>query len=193
MSAARPVAIAASQWAVAGATTIASAESATTMWPIRSSGRSARTSVSTGWRLSAANVSGADEAGRGRRHQDDDVGALVAWRRRTQLDGLVGGDRAGDADGDQPAGEASVAPAVDRHPRAGPARAARRRRPRRGGSRGPSASDPDRSRRSSSSARAHGAADRPPVRIARTSPGSIPDASASSDRTRASSPAVSAW
>ena len=47
-----------SQWAVAGATTIASAVSATTMWPIRPSGSRARTSVSTGWRVSAANVSG---------------------------------------------------------------------------------------------------------------------------------------
>ena len=34
-SPARPVAMAASQWAVAGATTIASALSAITMWPIR--------------------------------------------------------------------------------------------------------------------------------------------------------------
>ena len=67
-----------SQWAVAGATTIASALSAMTMWPIRPSGRRPPTSVSTGWRVRAANVSGADEAGRGRGEQDDDVGALGA-------------------------------------------------------------------------------------------------------------------
>ena len=57
-SPARPLAIAPSQCAVAGATTIASAESATTMWPIRPSGSRSRRSVSTGWRDSAANVSG---------------------------------------------------------------------------------------------------------------------------------------
>ena len=49
----------------------------------------------------------ADEAGRGRGHQDDDVGALVA-QAADEVGGLVGGDRAGDADGDQAAGEASV-------------------------------------------------------------------------------------
>ncbi len=53
-----PLAIAPSQRAVAGATTIASAVSATTMCPIRSSGSSPRTSVSTGCRDRAANVSG---------------------------------------------------------------------------------------------------------------------------------------
>ena len=57
-SPARPVAIAASQCAVAGATTIASAESAMTMCPIRPSGRRARTSVSTGCLDSAANERG---------------------------------------------------------------------------------------------------------------------------------------
>ena len=57
-SPARPLAIAPSQCAVAGATTMASAVSATTMWPIRPSGRRASRSVSTGWRDSAANVSG---------------------------------------------------------------------------------------------------------------------------------------
>jgi hypothetical protein len=47
VSAARPLAIAPSQWAVAGATTSASAVSAATMWPIRPSGSSASTSDST--------------------------------------------------------------------------------------------------------------------------------------------------
>ena len=50
--------MAASQCAVAGATTIASALSASTMCPIRPSGVSSRSSVSTGWRDSAANDSG---------------------------------------------------------------------------------------------------------------------------------------
>ena len=57
-SPARPVAIAANQWAVAGAMTMTSAESARTMWPIRPSGRRSSTSVSTGWRERAANESG---------------------------------------------------------------------------------------------------------------------------------------
>jgi hypothetical protein len=54
----RPLAIAASQCAVAGATTSASAESAITMWPMRPSGRRSSTSISTGWRDRAANDSG---------------------------------------------------------------------------------------------------------------------------------------
>ena len=57
-SPASPPAIAPSQCAVAGATTIASAVSATTMWPIRPSGSRSSSSVSTGWRESAANESG---------------------------------------------------------------------------------------------------------------------------------------
>ena len=57
-SSAIPLAIAPSQRAVAGATTIASALSATTMCPIRWSGSSPSTSVSTGWRDRAAKVSG---------------------------------------------------------------------------------------------------------------------------------------
>ena len=52
--------------------------SATTMWPIRPSGSSSSMSVSTGWRDSAANVSGADEPRRGRGQHDRDVGALGA-------------------------------------------------------------------------------------------------------------------
>ena len=55
---AMPFAIAPSQRAVAGATTIASAVSATTMCPMRWSGSSPRTSVSTACRDSAWNVSG---------------------------------------------------------------------------------------------------------------------------------------
>ena len=57
-SSAIPPAIAPSQRAVAGATTMASAVSAITMCPIRWSGSRSRTSVSTGWRDSAWNVSG---------------------------------------------------------------------------------------------------------------------------------------
>ena len=55
---AMPFAIAPSQRAVAGATTIASAVSATTMCPIRWSGSRPRTSVSTACRERAPNVSG---------------------------------------------------------------------------------------------------------------------------------------
>ena len=57
-SPASPLAIAPRKCAVAGATTMASALSATTMCPIRPSGSSSRMSVSTGCRDSAANVSG---------------------------------------------------------------------------------------------------------------------------------------
>ena len=62
VSLAIPLAIAPSQRAVAGATTIASAVSATTMCPIRWSGSRPRTSVSTAWRDSASNVRGATNA-----------------------------------------------------------------------------------------------------------------------------------
>ena len=58
VSPASPLAIAPSQWAVAGATTIASAVSATTMCPMRPSGRRPRTSVSTGVREAPREVSG---------------------------------------------------------------------------------------------------------------------------------------
>lgn len=58
VSPAIPPAMVPIQWAVAGATTIASAASAMTMCPIRPSGRRARTSVSTGCRDSAANDRG---------------------------------------------------------------------------------------------------------------------------------------
>ena len=57
-SPASPFAIEASQCAVAGATTMTSAASPTTMCPIRPSGSSSSMSVSTGCRDSAANDSG---------------------------------------------------------------------------------------------------------------------------------------
>ena len=104
--------------------------SATTMWPIRPSGSSSRTSVSTGWRDRAANVSGpTNRVAAGREHHDD-VGALGA-QEPEQLDGLVRGDRAGDAERDEPSVETRRSVTAARAP------AARRRRPRRGGSRGP--------------------------------------------------------
>ena len=106
MSFAIPFAIEPSQRAVAGAITSASAASATTMWPIRWSGRSPRTSVSTAWRESAANVSGPTNwvaAG----VSMTTTSAPSVRRRRRQLDGLVGGDRPADAEADQPALEAA--------------------------------------------------------------------------------------
>ena len=57
-SPARPLAMAASQWAVAGATRMASAASAATMCAMRSSGSSSSGSCSTWRRVSAASVSG---------------------------------------------------------------------------------------------------------------------------------------
>ncbi len=48
-----------SHWAVAGATTIASAAWATMMCPIRWSGINASTSASTAWRLTASSARGA--------------------------------------------------------------------------------------------------------------------------------------
>jgi hypothetical protein len=57
-SSARPAAIAASQRAVAGATRIASAESAATMWAIRPSGSSSSGSAIGRWRVSVSSVSG---------------------------------------------------------------------------------------------------------------------------------------
>ena len=135
------------------------------MWPIRPSGSRSRTSVSTGWRDSAANVSGptnrvADGVSR------TTTSAPSARRQPEQLDRLVGGDRAGDAERDEPAREAP----------------GRRRRPLRRVIGSPSSSGsppatsawriarPLRVRSGSiastpSIARAHGAADRPPVRI----------------------------
>ena len=67
-------------------------------------------------------------------------------------------------------------------------RPVRRRPPRRGGSPGPSGSGRGRWRRRPRAPSAHGARREPPVRTARTAPGATPSASASSVRTRASSP-----
>ncbi len=103
-SPARPLAIAPSQCAVAGATTTASAVSARTMWPIRPSGSRSSTSVSTGWRDSAANDSGPTNRAADGVSITDDVGALGAEEPQ-QLDGLVGRDRAGHAEPDEPAVE----------------------------------------------------------------------------------------
>ena len=57
-SPAMPLAMAPSQWAVAGATTIPSTSFAALMWPIRPSSWRASTSASTGWRLNVSSVSG---------------------------------------------------------------------------------------------------------------------------------------
>src|SRR5262245_17583784 len=70
------------QGAVAGATTTTSAVSAATIWPIRPSGSSERTSDSTAWRLNASSVSGATN-----RVADGDsrttTSAPSAWRSRS--------------------------------------------------------------------------------------------------------------
>ena len=86
-SPARPLAMAASQCAVAGATTIASTSFAALMWPIRPSSWSASTSMSTGWRLSVSRVSGpmkavADAVIRTR------TSAPSAWSRRSSSTAL---------------------------------------------------------------------------------------------------------
>ena len=107
-SPASPLAIAPSQCAVAGATTMASAVSARTMCPIRPSGSRSSRSVSTGWRDSAAKVSGPDEPGRGRGQHHRHVGAFRA-QGPEQLDRLVGRDRAGDTESDQTALEPTAA------------------------------------------------------------------------------------
>ena len=178
-SPARPLAIAPSQCAVAGATTIASAAvGRPTMCPIRPSGSRSSTSVSTGWRDSAANDSGPTKRVADGVSMTDDVGALGAQEAQ-QLDGLVGRDRAGDAEPDQ-AGPSSRSRSSRRPSSSGsppPTSAWRMARPLSVRS-GSMASMP-------SSVAAHGAADRPPVRIARTSAGATPFASASSRRIRA--------
>ena len=186
----RPPAIAASQWAVAGATTIASALSAMTMWPMRRSGSRSSTSVSTGWRDRAANDSGPTKRVADGVSMTDDVGALGA-QQADQLDGLVGGDRAGDAEPDEPAGEPAAvdgghdrpssrrSPPVDLGMQDGEALEGQLR------------VDGVDARRC---AVAHGAADSPPVRIALTSPGSTPASVRQLARgSRASRPSASAW
>ena len=105
-----------------------------------------------------------DEAGGRRGEQDDDVGA-IRLQEPEQLDGLVGSDRAGHAEGDEPAGEASghrSSPSSSGSPPLTSAWRIARPLSVRSGS---MASIPSR-------ARAHGAADSPPVRIALTSAGS---------------------
>ena len=124
---AMPFAIAPSQRAVAGATTITSAASATTMCPIRWSGRSPRTSVSTACRESAPNVSGpTNVAAAG--VSITTTSAPSARSRRSSSTALY----------------AAIEPHTPRpisrpssRPLTGPPATARRRRPRRGGSRGP--------------------------------------------------------
>ena len=154
-----PAAIAPSQCAVAGATTRASAVSATTMCPIRPSGSSASTSVSTAWRDSASNDSGPMNAA-AEGVSIATTSAPSARSSRSELDRLVGGDRPGDAQPDQPALESTGhgSPSSSRSPPATSAwRIASPLRVRSGSI----ASTPSRSA-------AHGAADSPPVRIART-------------------------
>jgi hypothetical protein len=87
VSLASPFAIAPSQCAVAGATRIASAESATTMWPMRPSGSRAMTSCSTGWRVRASSASGATKrAAAGVRSAT--TSASSAWSARTSSGAL---------------------------------------------------------------------------------------------------------
>ena len=69
----------------------------------RAAGRA--TSVSTGWRVSAANAAGRRSGSPDGVSSDGDVGALGPQQARTSSSGLVGGDRAGDPERDQPAGE----------------------------------------------------------------------------------------
>ena len=129
-SPASPLAIAASQWAVAGATTNASAESAITMWPIRPSGSSASTSVRRGGgsapRTRAAPTNRV--AGGVSRHR---TSAPSAWRSRSSSGALY-------------AAIEPVTPSAIRRPSSGRPVTARARgarlaagRPRRGRSRGP--------------------------------------------------------
>ena len=140
-----------------------------TMWPIRWSGQEVQDVGLDGVARQRREGQRADEAGRRRGEHHDDVGALGA-QASEQLDRLVGGDRAAHAEADQPALEAASGrgPVVGhRRPAsiaAPPATSAWRiARPLsvRSGSMTSTPSTP----------RAHGAADRPPVRIARTSSG----------------------
>ena len=192
-SPARPAAIAPSQCAVAGATRIASAESAATMWPIRPSGRRLEHVVLD--RVAGQRGEGQrrDEPGRRRREQGDDLGAL-GLEGADELGRLVRRDRAGDAQGDQAARRGARRGPCRRwrgHPRPSsigspPATSAWRiARPRRVRS-GSTASMPSRPA-------IQGACERPPVRIALTSRGAMPVVAASSARIRARSPAVRAW
>ena len=141
-----------------------------TMWPIRPSGSSARTSDLDRVPAQRLERQRRDEPRRGRRQEDDDVGAL-GLEQADQLDGLVGGDRAGDAERDQPALEAAAHRGARRRHRSSPSSSGsppptsawRIARPLSVSS-GSIASTPR-------APRAHGAAESPPVRIARTSAG----------------------
>ena len=179
-SPARPPAIAPSHWAVAGATTIASALSATTMWPIRPSGQQAEDVALDRVAAQGRERERGDEPAGGRREQDLDVGALGP-EQADELGRLVSRDRAGDPEADEPAAEpiAHASPASSGSPPLTSAWRIARPLSVRSGS---IASIP-------AIWRAQGAADSPPVRIARTSSGGTPLASASSARIRTRSPA----
>jgi hypothetical protein len=103
----RPLAIAPSQCAVAGATTIASALSPMTMCPIRPSGAGRGRRSRPDGATRAANERGPTKWGRGGGLHHGDV-APSARRARKQLDGLVRGDRAGDAETDEASFEATA-------------------------------------------------------------------------------------
>ena len=107
----------------------------------------------------------ADERGRGRREHHDDVRAFGA-KEPEQFDRFVRGDRAGDAEPDQPSLETAAhgSPSSSGSPPATSAWRIARPLSVRSGS---IASMPSRSC-------AHGAAERPPVRIARTPSTSVP-------------------
>ena len=142
----------------------------------RGAGRAA--SVSTGWRLSAANDSGPTNRVADGVSMACDVGALRA-QEAEQLDRLVRSDRAGHPEPDEAPGQAPAG-RHDRPSSSGspPATSAWRiARPLRVKS-GSIASTP-------STSRAHGAAERPPVRITLTAPGSTAWLSPSSRRIRA--------
>ena len=134
-----PLAMAASQCAVAGATTIPSTVSATTMWPIRPSGSSASTSVSTAWRDRDANVRGPTNAVAAGVSIATTSAPSARSRRRssTALYAAM-----------EPVTPRPMSRPSSRPVTAGRAPAAPRRRPRRAGSRGPSRSGRGRSRRS---------------------------------------------
>ena len=106
-SSARPLAMAPSQRAVAGATSTASAASAATMWLMRRSACSSSGSSMTGRPESVSSVSGPMKCGGGAAHHDLHLGA-GGDELAQQLGGLVGGDRAGDAEQDEASLEWSV-------------------------------------------------------------------------------------
>ena len=102
----RPAASSPSRFAVAGARTIASAASASSMWAICWSASSSNTSSSTGRWVRLAKVSGPTKrvAAGGHGHVDH---RAALGEHAHQGDGLVGGDAAGDADHDAAARQAA--------------------------------------------------------------------------------------